>query len=95
MGKALSTLYPLYRTAADIDMRYFKHNYKHAGTTADDIVSNPTKGNPKLVGQPVQTWNWYDQYLNNPYWVANMYNDVQKRDRLLGNITLDAIIWKT
>ena len=73
VGKALSTLYPLYRTPADIDMRYFKHNYQHAGTMADDIVSNPTKGNPKLVGQPVQTWYWYDQYLNNPYWVANMY----------------------
>ena len=67
VGKALSTLYPLYRTPADIDMRYFKHNYQHAGTMADDIVSNPTKGNPKLVGQPVQTWYWYDQYLNNPY----------------------------
>lgn len=78
VGKALSTLYPLYRTPADIDMRYFKHNYQHAGTMADDIVSNPTKGNPKLVGQPVQTWYWYDQYLNNPYWVANMYNDVLK-----------------
>ena len=51
-------------------------------------------GNPKLAGQPVQTWYWYDQYLNNPYWVANMYNDVQKRDRIMGNITLDAIIWK-
>ena len=23
-----------------------------------------------------------------------MYNDVQKRDRIMGNITLDAIIWK-
>lgn len=95
VGKALSTLYPLYRTPADIDMRYFKHNYQHAGTMADDIVSNPTKGNPKLVGQPVQTWYWYDQYLNNPYWVANMYNDVLKRDRLMGNITLEAKIWKT
>ena len=94
VGKALSTLYPLYRTPADIDMRYFKHNYKHIGTRADNIVSDPEKGNPKLAGQPVQTWYWYDQYLNNPYWVANMYNDVQKRDRIMGNITLDAIIWK-
>lgn len=94
VGKALSTLYPLYRTPADIDMRYFRHNYKHLGTMADNIVSDSEKGNPKLVGQPVQTWNWYDQYLNNPYWVANMYNDVKKRDRILANITLDAIIWK-
>lgn len=66
VGKALSALYALYRTPADIDMRYFKHNYKHLGTVADNIVSDPEKGNPKLIGQPVQTWYWYDQYLNNP-----------------------------
>ena len=94
VGKALSPLYALYRTPADIDMRYFRNNYKHAGTAADIIVSDPEKGNPKLVGQPVQTWYWYDQYLNNPYWVANMYNDVLKRDRLLANVTLDAKIWQ-
>ena len=94
VGKALSALYALYRTPADIDMRYFKHNYKHLGTVADNIVSDPEKGNPKLIGQPVQTWYWYDQYLNNPYWVANMYNDYLKRDRLLANITLDAKIWQ-
>ena len=94
VGKALSALYALYRTPADIDMRYFKHNYQHPGTAADDIVSNPQTGNPKLAGQPVQTWYWYDQYLNNPYWVTNMNNDVAKRDRLLANVTLDAKIWQ-
>ena len=57
VGKALSALYALYRTPADIDMRYFKHNYKHLGTVADNIVSDPEKGNPKLIGQPVQTGN--------------------------------------
>ena len=84
----MSTLYPLYRTPADIDMRYFKHNYQHAGTMADDIVSNPTKGNPKLVGQPVQTWYWYDQYLNNPYWVANEMNHGMKKQRYMANASL-------
>lgn len=94
VGKALSALYALYRTPADIDMRYFKNHYSHPGTWADVIVSDPDKGNPKLVGQPIQTWYWYDQYLNNPFWVANMYNDAVKRDRLLGNATVSFDIWR-
>lgn len=94
VGKALSALYALYRTPADVDMRYFRNHYKHAGTMADVIVSDPEKGNPKLVGQPVQTWNWFDQYLNNPFWVANMVNDVMKRDRILANATVGVDIWK-
>jgi TonB-linked SusC/RagA family outer membrane protein len=94
VGRANSSLYSLYRTAADIDMRYFKNNYYHAGTTADKIISDPDRGNTNLIGQPIQTWSWYDQYLNNPYWIANMINNTNNRDRLLGNITLDVKIWK-
>ncbi len=93
VGKALTPLHALYRMPADIDMRYFKTHYQHPGTMADEIVSDPTKGNLKLIGQPIQTWYWYDQHLNNPYWVANMLNDQQNRDRLLANLTLDARLW--
>ncbi len=93
VGKALTPLHALYRTPADIDMRYFKTHYKHAGTMDDEIVSDPTKGNIKLIGQPIQTWYWYDQHLNNPYWVANMLIDQQNRDRIMANLTLDARIW--
>ena len=94
VGKALSALYALYRTPADVDMRYFKNHYQHPGTMSDNIVADPEKGNMKLIGQPIQTWFWYDQYLNNPYWVANMYNDQIKRDRLMANATIDFTIWK-
>lgn len=94
VGKALSGLFALYRTPADVDMRYFKNHYQHPGTTADNFVSDPVIGNPRLVGQPIQTWNWFVEYLNNPFWVTNMVNDQQKRDRILGNITLDWTIWK-
>ncbi len=94
VGKALSPLHALYRMPSDIDMRYFKTHYQHAGTMADEIVSDPIKGNPKLVGQPVQTWYWYDQHLNNPYWVANMFNDQVNRDRIMTNLTVDARLWK-
>lgn len=94
VGKALSGLFALYRTPADVDMRYWKYNYRHVGTTADYLVSDPAEGNPKLVGQPIQTWNWNVDYLNNPWWVQNMVNDQVKRDRILGNLTLDWTIWK-
>ena len=94
VGKALSGLYALYRTPADVDMRYYKANYKHTGVAGEYLVSDPNVGNPKLVGQPVQTWGWFVDYLNNPWWVQNMVNDQQKRDRILGNLTLDWTIWK-
>ncbi len=94
VGKALSSLFALYRAPADVDMRYFKNHYKHTGVAGEYLVADPKVGNPKLVGQPIQTWDWFVEYLNNPYWVANMVNDQQKRDRILGNITLDWTIWK-
>lgn len=93
-GKALTSLFALYRTPGDVDMRYFKNHYAHPGTMNDLVVSDSKIGNIRLIGQPVQTWNWFVEYLNNPYWVANMVNDQQKRDRILGNLTLDWNIWK-
>lgn len=92
-GKALSAVYALYRTPADVDMRYFRTHYQHAGTMADEIVSHPSYGNPKLLGEQIQTWYWQDQYLNNPFWVTNKYNVNQTRDRILGTITLEWDIW--
>lgn len=94
VGKALSSVFALYRAPADVDMRYYKNHYQHAGTRADIFVSDPIIGNPKLQGQPIQTWNWFVEYLNNPFWVTNMVNDKVKRDRILGNLTLDWSIWK-
>ena len=93
-GKALSSVYALYRTPADVDMRYFKTHYSHAGTMNDNIVSNPTQGNPKLLGEQIQTWHWYDQYLNNPFWVTNKIDDTLIRDRMLGTLTFDWKIWQ-
>ena len=93
-GKTLSALHAVYRMPADVDMRYFRNHYYHLGTWDDDIVSNPERGNLRLIGQPVQSWTWLDKSLNNPYWVTNMYNKENKRDRLMGNITLDWSIWQ-
>lgn len=94
VGKALSPLFALYRTPADVDMRYFKNHYKVTATADNPYVSDPTTGNPKLLGQPVQNWDWTEEFLNNPFWAANMVNAEDKRDRLIGNLTLDWSIWK-
>ena len=93
-GKTLSALHALYRMPADVDVRYFKNHYQHPGTMNDIIVTDPEEGNIKLLGQPVQTWDWFDKSLNNPYWVTNMYNKETKRNRLLGNLTADVAIWQ-
>lgn len=93
VGKALSSLFALYRAPADVDMRYYKNHYSHPGVPGERWTDVQT-GNPRLVGQPVQTWNWPVEYLNNPFWVSNMVMDQNKRDRILGNITLDWTIWK-
>lgn len=92
-GKALSSLFALYRTPGDVDMRYFKNHYSHLGSNLDALVTDKVTGNARLYGQPIQTWNWFVEYLNNPFWVSNMVNDIQKRDRILGNVTLDWKIW--
>ena len=94
VGRALSAMYSLYRTPAEVDMRYYRNHYKHVGTMADEIVYDRVLGNPKLLGQPLQTWDFDGEYLNNPYWTANMITDQVKRDRLLGNITLGVNIWQ-
>lgn len=87
VGKALSPLLALYRTPRSVDMRYFKNNYKHVAT-ADDPFVRAKEGNRKLEGHEIQSWPWFDQYLNNPYWLLNktMSNDV--KNRVLANLTL-------
>lgn len=94
IGRVLSPLHALYRMPANVDMRYFRNNYAHIGTMADNMVSDLAIGNRKLLGQPIQTWYWYDQHLNNPYWLTNMHNDERIKDRILGNISAKVVLWR-
>ncbi len=86
-GKAYSAIFGMYRTPANIDMRYFKSNYSHTATADDDMVSNLDIGNRHLINEPIQTWSWYDQYVNNPYWILNMINNETITNRLLSSFT--------
>ena len=87
VGKAFSPIFGMYRTPANIDMRYFKNNYSHTGTLEDEMVSNINVGNRHLINEPIQTWEWYDQYVNNPYWILNMLNNETITNRLLSSFT--------
>lgn len=93
-GRVLSALHGLYRMPSNVDMRYFKNHYKHVGTTDDFMVYHPVKGNKKLVGQEIQSWDWYDQNLNNPYWIVNMMNQKQIKDRILGSLNFRFKLWR-
>ncbi len=95
-GRMISPLYGLYRTPANVDMRYFKHNYQHLGGDTDDVVITPdkTKGNKKLRGKNIQTWYWWDQGLNNPYWLLNKVSDETTQDRMIGTLSVKYDILK-
>lgn len=81
-GKALSAIMPLYRAPANIDMRYFERNYQHIGQPHESICM-PGSGNRKLVGENIQTWDWFNDYMNNPYWVVNKMYSESIRNRIL------------
>lgn len=89
IGRSMSPMAALYRTPANVDMRYFRSNYYHLGTYDDVVVYSPTDGrhNSKLLGQPVQTWYWMDTDFNNPWWLINMMSDDTTQDRLLGTLS--------
>ena len=94
VGKALNPIFSMYRTPASVDMRYFKKNYEHTGTMEDEMVNNINVGNRKLLGQPIQTWDWWDQYINNPYFILNRTNSEDIKDRVLTSFTAKVDIVK-
>lgn len=90
IGKSLSPMAALYRTPANIDMRYFRHHYAHKASMSDLAVYNPQgKANWKLLeyDQPIQTWYWFDTDFNNPYWLLNYNQDVARQDRLMATLS--------
>lgn len=87
VGKTYSSIFGLYRTPANVDMRYFRENYQHIATNEDEMVSNTDIGNRHLLGYPIQTWEWYDQYVNNPYWIRNTVASKDITNRILSTFS--------
>lgn len=87
VGKTFSSLFGLYRTPANIDMRYFKENYQKIATAEDEMVSNTDIGNRHLLGYNIQNWYWWDQYVNNPYWILNKIDQEDITNRIVSSFT--------
>ena len=93
IGKAVNPLFPTYRAPANVDMRYFKENYQHVATADDPLVKEGSGlFNRKLEGVEVQTWEWYTQNNNNPYWVINKRYAESVKNRVLASATIKADI---
>ena len=92
-GTVLNPLYDLYRMPRNIDLGYYKNNYKVENGT---WMSNPRgyydkgvwvpDGTVELSG-PKQQWAYFSQSNNNPYWLVNETNGQTEEERVYGNIT--------
>lgn len=91
VGKAFSPIVGLYRTPSAIDLRYFDRNRSHKATSYDNVVTAGT-GNSKLIGQPVQTWDWNEIWINNPYYMLEGLSDELKRNRFMATVNAKVVI---
>lgn len=83
-GEGFNPLYAIYKVGRDIDMSYFRANYKRVATT----VADATIGNSfytRLLGQDIQNWAWSDENYNNPYWLLNKTFSYRTTNRLILN----------
>lgn len=95
-GASLNPLYNLYTSPRNIDMNYYRNNYK-----IDDGVWMSNKyqyyqlsdkryvwanGYAELKG-PKQNWIYTSADQNNPYWLLNKVNRVENLDRIYGYIS--------
>lgn len=86
IGKAFNPLVGLYRMPAAVDLRYFSQNRTHTATADDPITQTANK---HLIGQQIQTWPFGgDAWVNNPYYLRDVQDNNENRDRVLINATV-------
>ena len=96
-GITMNPIYHLYMMPRNIDLGYYRNNYRvDNGTWLTGLQtyfkregSNYTKVKEQgtVTGQPMQNWAYSAQGQNNPYWLVNQNSSVAKEDRFFGNIT--------
>lgn len=89
----MNPLYDLYRMPRNIDMDYYKKNYRGEGTWTSNIYGyyNDQKqwvpdGTIELSG-PMQQWAYFSPGNNNPYWITNANKGQTEEERAYGYIT--------
>lgn len=96
-GITMNPIYHLYMMPRNIDLGYYRNNYrvengtwlthwqtyfKRTGSTYTKVTEQGT-----VTGQPMQNWAYSAQGQNNPYWLVNQNSGVAKEDRFFGNVT--------
>lgn len=96
-GTVLNPIYHLYMTPRNVDMAYYRDNYRiddgrWMSSTQSYFV--PSAGAYKLLqGQqvelkgPMQNWAYMTAANNNPYWLLKQNNSMNKEDRVFGSVT--------
>ena len=93
-GTVMNPLYDLYRMPRNVDLNYYKENYyiengkwtSNEQSYFDSKNNKWTTGTVELTG-PKQEWAYWQNGMNNPYWMVNTRNSISEEERAYGYIT--------
>lgn len=93
-GTVMNPLYDLYRMPRNVDLNYYKENYciengkwtSNEQSYFDSKNNKWTTGTVELIG-PKQEWAYWQNGMNNPYWMVNTRNSISEEERAYGYIS--------
>ena len=93
-GTVMNPLYDLYRMPRNVDLNYYKENYyiengkwtSNEQSYFDSKNKKWTTGTVELTG-PKQEWAYWQNGMNNPYWMVNTRNSISEEERAYGYIS--------
>lgn len=93
-GTVMNPLYDLYRMPRNVDLNYYKENYliedgkwtSREQSYFDSKKNMWTTGTVELTG-PKQEWAYWQNGMNNPYWMTNTRNSISEEERAYGYIS--------
>lgn len=93
-GTVMNPLYDLYRMPRNVDLNYYKENYciengkwnSNEQSYFDSKNNKWTTGTVELTG-PKQEWAYWQNGMNNPYWMVNARNSISEEERAYGYIS--------
>ena len=93
-GTVMNPLYDLYRMPRNVDLNYYKEHYyiengkwtSNEQSYFDSKNNKWTTGTVELTG-PKQEWAYWQNGMNNPYWMVNTRNSISEEERAYGYIS--------
>lgn len=93
-GTVMNPLYDLYRMPRNVDLNYYKENYyiengkwtSNEQSYFDSKNNKWTTGTVELTGSK-QEWAYWQNGMNNPYWMVNTRNSISEEERAYGYIS--------